>query len=390
MLSVIVSVYNEEKYLPKCLESIMNQKYQHLEILLIDDGSTDRSGQICDRYSEKDSRIKVLHKENEGLVRSRKTGLSVAKGDYIAFVDGDDWIDTDMYSEMMEIITESKADFVSSGFIHEYKGRAVVQDVEEKEYYLDECVRHRIYMSIIGRDDFIKIYPSIWSKIFKADVIRNAYHKVPDELQQGEDVINLIQCILLSSKIIQTKREFYHYNYRDGSISNERKISYIRKASELWNYCGNIILKNDRLMKQEDVDFFLSQKLYQTFTDLRNHECDLIQYYTFPCIEKIFNKKTVLYGAGMVGKDYLTQISKYEKCEIVSWIDKEYKTIHCVYRQVMGIEALSNIKYDVVLIAVLNEKTAEEIKKLLTENGIPGNKIMWYKPLNFQEFICGE
>ncbi len=107
MLSVIVPIYNVEKYLVKCIESIINQQYKQLEILLIDDGSTDGCSQICDEFEKIDCRIKVFHKDNEGLVRARKLGLSYSTGEYVAFVDGDDWIEPNMYSYLIDIIENS-------------------------------------------------------------------------------------------------------------------------------------------------------------------------------------------------------------------------------------------------------------------------------------------
>ena len=98
LISVIVPVYNVESYLEKCIDSIIHQTYKNLEIILVDDGSTDNSGKICDVYKEKDSRIKVIHKQNRGLSSARNCGLEIAKGEYIGFVDGDDYIAEDMYA----------------------------------------------------------------------------------------------------------------------------------------------------------------------------------------------------------------------------------------------------------------------------------------------------
>lgn len=103
-LSVIVPVYNVEKFLPKCIESILNQTYKELEIFLIDDGSVDKCPEICDRYAQMDKRIRVIHKKNEGLVRARKAGLDVANGEYITFVDGDDWIEEKMYQNLIGLL----------------------------------------------------------------------------------------------------------------------------------------------------------------------------------------------------------------------------------------------------------------------------------------------
>ena len=109
LVSVIVAVYNIEEYLPRCIDSILAQTYRNLEIILVDDGSTDSSGGICDDYAQKDRRIKVIHKKNGGLSDARNAGLDKVSGDYIGFVDGDDWIDEDMYRAMYEACEKEKA-----------------------------------------------------------------------------------------------------------------------------------------------------------------------------------------------------------------------------------------------------------------------------------------
>lgn len=119
LLSVIVPVYNTEPYLRKCIESVCNQTYKNLEIILVDDGSTDLSGTICDKFAAKDSRIKVIHKENEGLVSARKAGVLAARGEYIANIDGDDYIDLEMFKTMMQVALQQGVDMVQCGLFNQ-------------------------------------------------------------------------------------------------------------------------------------------------------------------------------------------------------------------------------------------------------------------------------
>lgn len=109
LISIIVAAYNIKAYLPRCLDSLIGQSYQKLEIIVVDDGSEDDTGKICDRYAEKDPRIKVIHQENQGLSGARNTGLSIATGDYIGYVDGDDWTEPDMYGAMLKACEEEGA-----------------------------------------------------------------------------------------------------------------------------------------------------------------------------------------------------------------------------------------------------------------------------------------
>lgn len=119
-ISIIVPVYNVEKYLSQCIESIINQNHKNIEIILVNDGSTDKSGDICDKYSLKDNRIKVIHKKNEGVSIARNTGLKVATGEYIAFVDGDDLVDKDIYTRLINVINNSKYDLVMCRFYRSF------------------------------------------------------------------------------------------------------------------------------------------------------------------------------------------------------------------------------------------------------------------------------
>ena len=125
LISIIVPVYNVENYLRKCVDSIINQSYKNLEIILVDDGSTDSSGKICDEYSLKDSRIKVIHKKNGGLSDARNAGMEIASGDFWGFVDSDDYIDSDMYSVLLENLLGAEADLSACGRIFTYDGKEI-------------------------------------------------------------------------------------------------------------------------------------------------------------------------------------------------------------------------------------------------------------------------
>lgn len=125
MISIIVPIYNVEKYLPKCIESIINQTYTDLEILLIDDGSTDNSGLICDKYASIDNRIRVIHKKNGGLSDARNVGLDICKGKYISFIDSDDYIELTMYEKMIKIMINQKVDIVSCNYNHIYNNNKI-------------------------------------------------------------------------------------------------------------------------------------------------------------------------------------------------------------------------------------------------------------------------
>ena len=125
-VSVIVPVYNSEKYLNRCVDSILNQTYRSIELILVDDGSPDNSGRICDEYAEKDSRVRVIHKANAGVSAARNSGLEVASGDYATFVDSDDYIEPDMYSDMMEKVNQYNCDVVMCDCVKDFPDRSEI------------------------------------------------------------------------------------------------------------------------------------------------------------------------------------------------------------------------------------------------------------------------
>ncbi len=381
MLSIIVPIYNVEKYLSVCLESIVNQTYQDLEIILVNDGSTDNCDKICKKYAQTDKRIKIINKENGGLVSARKAGIKTAQGEYIAFVDGDDWIDPFMYQELLKAIEKFDVDLVDSGYIREKNGMSYIYKLGSKFYKLDDNIRHDLYKGMIGLDDSIGINPSIWSKVFKTDLIKKCYSKVPDDRSFGEDVISLIYCISEATSIYQMENVFYHYVYRESSIIHSRNIENIENVFELWKICKDLILNVDKKMSKKEMDFVLFRKLRQVLSAWETEEINLLQQYVFPHIDLLFDKKIAIYGAGKVGVDYVAQISKNERCDIVCWIDKNYKKYKYVYRKVHDIEQLFYKEIDLILIAVDSIKLADEIKRELISLRIPIEKIVWHKPI---------
>ena len=167
-ISIIVPFYNVEKYAPKCIESIINQTYTNLEIILVDDGSPDTCGKICDDYALKDGRIKVIHKKNAGLSDARNVGIKEATGKYIGFVDGDDYIEKDMYKYLYNLIKENNADISICG----------VEEVYEDGSIQDEKAKESI--EILSKEDAIKellldkkVRSHAWDKLYKRELFEN-------------------------------------------------------------------------------------------------------------------------------------------------------------------------------------------------------------------------
>lgn len=206
-ISIVVPVYNMERYLTQCVESILAQTFTNWELLLVDDGSTDNSGKMCDEWSKQDNRVKVIHKENTGQADSRNIALKNARGRYIGFVDSDDWIEPNMYETMYSVATQQDADIVICGYADEYVKRAEVYNNDNKTviYTQDEAIERLIY------DNEIRSY--LWDKLFRREILG-------DEMPKGrifEDYAIMPRWFANAKKIVSLHVPLYHYRQRRGS-----------------------------------------------------------------------------------------------------------------------------------------------------------------------------
>lgn len=383
-ISVIVPIYNIEKYLEKCIKSIICQTYSNLEIILVDDGSTDTSGQICDRYADKDQRIVIIHKQNGGLVSARKAGLNIATGEYIAFVDGDDWIDSKMYEDMLNIALNEKADFVESGYYDENEQTKICTErsLEKNDFNVSSEIINQIICQWMNDSIDCIVRSTIWSKIYKTDLIKHTYSNVPDDMSRGEDYINFANLLFfVNSKICITSNTYYHYRNRDNSLSHDNSFSYYVINQDLYAYMKRLI--NEKFPQLNAIAskwrLAAAQNGFRGILYTMNNSQEKILY-KINDIKKLFNKRVILYGAGNVGREYYLQIVKYEQCQLIAWVDKNYAKYDYEYYNVKPVSYISTVDYDKIVIAVLREKLACSIKKELLENNIPEEKIIWLEP----------
>lgn len=214
MISIIVPVYNVEKYLNKCIESIINQTYRNLEIILVDDGSPDKCPEICDSYAQKDGRIKVIHQKNEGLINARKSGLEIAQGEYIGFVDGDDWIEPEMYEMFAKQIEKYSPDMVLSDFYYDNgKELSNSEQLFDREYYDKEDLKNFIYPKMLFSGTYYKfgVNPCCWSKIYKKELIKKNLPLVDGRIKMGEDAAFTYPCLIDAQSAATIKKPCYHY-----------------------------------------------------------------------------------------------------------------------------------------------------------------------------------
>ena len=220
LISVIVAVHNVEKYITKCIESIINQTYHELEIILIDDGSTDESGSICDRFILMDSRIHVIHKEQGGPGSARNAGLDYSKGELIAFVDGDDWIDKNMLSSMLEIMNRYDADVVACRYRSVFDNKIIDESTDDRYVYnqpLDMLIQ------ILKEDESVLIQQAVWNKLYKRQLLQEIRFA---ENTWYEDVMFTTKVFTRVIKGVYVNSAYYNYvRTRADSIMNSNIIN---------------------------------------------------------------------------------------------------------------------------------------------------------------------
>lgn len=216
MISVIVTAYNIEEFLPRCVDSLLAQTYKPLEIILVDDGSEDQTPMICDRYKEANENIKVLHRENGGPSAARNSGLKLAEGDYIGYVDGDDYVEPEMYREMLNACLETGARIAICTYRQIGEGGEEIHPTGNR---LEMTGREAMELYVSGHSQY-HIYPSVWSKLFERELLRDIHFV---EGRKSEDIMYTTWALAGVDKCVFLDTPYYNYTIdRKSSIMNSR------------------------------------------------------------------------------------------------------------------------------------------------------------------------
>ena len=244
LISIIVPVYNVEKYLKKCVYSILNQSYKNLEVILVNDGSTDNSGKICDELSREDSRIKVYHKDNGGLSDARNYGVAKANGEYVGFVDSDDYIDQYMYENLYKAIREYNTQIAECGITRVYKNNKLRPHYDGEEYSL-----------VVDREGYLKeylenrkVYGAAVCKLLSIDLAKVL--KFPDG-KVYEDVFYTLELLKKVDKYTLISGNYYYYYIRGNSITTKTFSSRDMDYIEIIDKIGEYTLNNYTKLKEK-------------------------------------------------------------------------------------------------------------------------------------------
>ena len=319
IISVIIPVYNVEPYIRQCFDSIINQTYRNLEIIVIDDGSPDGCGKICDEYAAKDDRMVVIHKENGGLSAARNDGIKLATGDWIAFVDSDDWCEVDYYDQFIKAIDNTQPDVLQAGgFLYEYPRNSKV------EYYFTEAFQENNDKKIKALLSNLAKIGLPWDKLYRADFLRENQIKFDVRIKAWEDHLFNFRVFCCAKNVACAVFAGYHYRQTNTSISKGYNPN---KPQFTYDY----ITKLHSLMDKQDMSEEVRSSAYTDtiVSIIMSLKC----YYFHPMTKKSrreisneikamkkrpYNYEAIRYG----GKLYLTKKQKVVKYALMlPWIE---------------------------------------------------------------------
>ena len=376
MLSVIVPIYQIEEYLPQCIESIQKQTYRDLEIILVDDGSTDKSVKICDRSAVRDTRIKVIHKTNGGLVSARIAGIKAALGEYVTYVDGDDWIDEDYYEGLIKKAEQYRADIVMSGFT---KNIGDVELPNQNEisfgYYSRQDIENKVFplMFYDSNAGIPGIFTYVWNKIFRKELLYPHQISVEKSISIGEDAACVYPAIFAAKSIYIDQSEGYHYRQRTGSMLKQHAGTKpeLLKLKKLYKFLKNGLGTKKEYDSELGIQWFMRYMIASRTGGVFEFDGKVISAYA----EEI-PQQLIVYGAGNIGQHLYSTIITKSISNIKYWIDPDF----AIYRKeglpVDDSAVLENYGGETVLLALLK---ATELRDAMTDLGkykIPRSKIL--------------
>ena len=288
-ISIIIPIYNVEQYLPQCLKSVINQTYQNLEIILVDDGSTDACPQICEDFALKDNRIKLIHKKNGGLSDARNAGLKIATGDFISFVDSDDFLSSRFYETLLQYMLNNDADIVECGF-KEFEDEKDLKKSELLSPIAAETYETEIALKLLIKD---YLQPMVWNKLYRKEVLIDLKFPIG---KIHEDVFWTYRAFGNGEKIVKIQDKMYFYRQQANSISGKKyslkRLDAVDALEERISYMKTNFPKLENLATL--VFCFGAMDHYRSITE--NQAIDPKKTHRKQIIQKVknFNKYSML------------------------------------------------------------------------------------------------
>lgn len=395
LISIIIPVFNTEQYIERCVRSAINQSYSNIEIIIVDDGSTDSSGKICECLAASDDRINVIHQENQGLVKSRKVGLKASNGRYIGFIDSDDWVDPNMYEYLYGKAKECDADVVTSEhYIDSEDGQVsyVGGAFKAGEY---EPRRDHYFCDNMIFDENNKLWgitPNFWNKLFKKEHLEKFEYDIDERITYGEDDACVYPCMAFADKVFVSKERFYHYWRRTDSMSISQDDLYYMRINYMYISFKQKI-KDHPLWSviKKKFDLYMFEFITRGVEGLWGiSPMHLIprRVFDFSVLGDDIELNFVLYGAGKIGRNCYSQLRLLGLTDNCIWVDQKYIEMQQRGLPVKSPDILFNLEYKTILVAVLREDLFNNIRNQLVNMGIDKNKIKWLQTRDVYSIVA--
>lgn len=382
LVSIIVPIYNTQNYLTRCIESILSQTYVNMEIILVNDGSTDESLSVCEKFAGKDDRIQIISQPNQGIMAAKRTGIKLCKGAYVMFVDSDDWIEPELLESMVHAIRECDCTLVCTNVYMDMEDRTIEKRnaVPTGTYETDRIAKDLFYYK---DTDYYGILPYSIAKLYPRDMLKEVLNNISNDIRYAEDKAIVFSFVFKNIKVCFTNDIYYHYCVRNGSACQSENQNYLVELTAFYKYAKNIFEgheEREHLLRQlgkyllDETNYAINVKLGLTTPD--NPICRE----PYRLDHSVFlpqKKKIILYGAGKVGADYQKQMTDCANIEFCGWVDKNYEKYQAKELDVHPIEYIMETEYDYILVAVWKQTVFYEIKKELADMGIAEDTIIW-------------
>lgn len=367
LISIVVPIYNGERYLAGCLDSIQAQDYRRIEIILVDDGSTDGTAEVCQRYVADDQRFRYIYQENGGQNAARKTGVEHAAGDWVMFVDADDFVTEDYCSSFLKKQHETGADMVL-GQVQQYQDGKYgkISHILSGIFSGEEVVSRLIQPHSVQLD----IACGMWAVLYHKEIIRAALAQIDLRIRFSEDCGCTIYSLLYAKKVVFIPHVVYFYRQTAESFCHRHTKSNVAEQGFLRKFLHSMLAKLgkggtfggtvDRLIVR---DLILGG--YEYFSDFPG---------LYPFGEIASGKRVVIYGAGVFGEELHDKFP--QRLVLAGWVDRQAAYYQSLGKPVSPVEDLQEMAFDYLVIAVTHPDTAEEIARQLQEKRIPAEKIL--------------
>lgn len=374
LISVIVPTYNLAAYVFQCVSSITQQTYPNLEIIVVDDGSSDSTIELCEFFRKTDARIKIVRKPNGGLVSARKAGVGIATGDYVFYVDGDDWIDPDCIRAYYDLAVAHDADVVIGDYKREFLGDFVtVRNNLEPGLYDRAAITQRIFPKMVSQPPFFQhgLRTYSWGKLYRRSLIQDLQDKVPDNIVIAEDACLLYPAMLRAERVYVSDLTSCNYRQRPNSIlkSPESTQSELSRISLAFNHLAQALGAD---FTEQLQAYFLAITLTRTGALL----CDTQQYQRHQVFGEIpVGSKLAIYNSGSFGQQVYKHLKINPDFALVAWYDPDYPANQLLGMSVSDPAQMDANAFDLLLVPSFDPCIRIEVEALIAQAKLPAHQV---------------